>query len=113
MNRAVQSLLFFGLTICGACLAQARVWTIDGKTKVEGEFSGIMGDIVFLSQADGDQMKVHLASLSPEDQAFIAKGERATSSVVTTSAPSPSSDTSAYANFSEPQPIDMAPGGSK
>jgi serine protease Do len=115
MNRAVRSLLFFSLAVCSACLANARAWTIDGKTKVEGEFSGIMGDIVFLSQADGESLKVHLASLSAEDQAFITKGERATSSVVTSSAPPPSSGASgyAYANFSELQPIDMAPGGSK
>jgi len=115
MNRAVRSLLFFSLAVCGTCVANARVWTIDGKTKVEGEFSGIMGDIVFLSQANGDQLKFHLASLSAQDQAFIKSGEQATTSVVTSSAPPESSGNTgyAYADFSEPQPIDMAPGGSK
>src|SRR5271163_3111751 len=108
MNRTIQSLLSFGLAVCSACLANARVWTIDGKTKAEGEFSGIMGDIVFLSQADGEQLKVHLDSLSAEDQAFIKNGERATTSVVAASAPSPSKDNNGAANtdFSESPPID-------
>ncbi|HEV8073501.1 MAG TPA: hypothetical protein VGP21_05150, partial [Opitutaceae bacterium] len=103
------------MAVYGACLANARIWTIDGKTKVEGEFSGQMGDIVFLSQPNGDQLKFHLASLSPEDQAFIRKGEQVTTLVVTSSAPPSSSGTSgsAYADFSELQPIDMAPAGSK
>jgi serine protease Do len=107
MNQIIRNMLLLGLAVCSACLANARVWTIDGKTKVAGEFSGIMGDIVFLSQANGESLKVHLASLSAEDQAFITKGERATSSVVT-STQVPSSDA-----FSGAQPIDMAPGGSK
>ncbi len=112
MNKAIRSFLLFSLA---ACVANARVWTIDGKTKVEGEFSGIMGDIVFLSQANGDQLKFHLASLSAGDQAFIKNGEQATTSVVTSSAPPESSGNTgyAYADFSEPQPIDMTPGGSK
>jgi serine protease Do len=115
MNRAIRSLLFFSLAACSAFVAKARIWTIDGKTKVEGEFSGIMGDIVFLSQANGDDLKVHLASLSAEDRAFIKNGERATTSVVSSSAPPPSTGTTgyAYADFSEPQPLDMAPAGSK
>ena len=115
MNRAIRSLLFFSLAACSAFVAKARIWTIDGKTKVEGEFSGIMGDIVFLSQANGDDLKVHLASLSAEDRAFIKNGERATTSVVSSSAPPPSKGASRHADadFSEPQPIDMAPGGSK
>jgi serine protease Do len=115
MNQALRRLFFLSLAVCGACLANARVWTIDGKTKVEGEFTGIIGDIVFVGQADGTQLKFHLASLSAEDQAFIRKGEQATTSVVTSSTPPPSSGASgyAYADFSEPQPLDMAPGGSK
>jgi len=115
MGQIIRSLLLLGLAVGSACLADARVWTIDGKTKVEGEFSGIMGDIVFLSQADGNTQKVPLASLSVEDQAFIRKGEQATTSVVASSASPPSTGASgyAYADFSEPQPIDMASGGSK
>jgi len=115
MNRAVRSLLFFGLAVCSAYLASARVWTIDGKTKVEAEFSGIMGDIVFLTQPNGDNLKVHLASLSAKDQTFIKNGEDATTSVVTSSAPPESSGNSVAtdADYSEPQPVDMAPGGSK
>src|SRR5579862_5862257 len=89
MKKTVQSLMFFGLVVCGACLANAREWTIDGTTKVEADFSGIIGDIVFLSKADGSRQKVRLASLSAEDRAFIQNREQATTSVVTASPASP------------------------
>jgi S1-C subfamily serine protease len=115
MNRSVRSFFFFSVAVCAAWVANARVWTIDGNTKVEGEFSGIMGDIVFLSQANGGQLKFHLSSFSAEDQAFIRNGAQATPSVITSSAPPSSAGTTGYADadVSKPQPIDMAPGGSK
>jgi len=87
INQLARSLLFFGLAVCGACLANAREWTIDSTTKVEAEFSGIIGDTVFLSKGDGTEQKVPLASLSAKDQAFIKGSEQTTSSVVTASAP--------------------------
>ncbi len=68
-------------------LASAREWTIDGTTKVEAEFSGIIGDTVFLSKADGSRQKVPLASLSAEDQVFIKNREESTTSVVAASPP--------------------------
>jgi thiol-disulfide isomerase/thioredoxin len=79
--------LLFGMVVCGACLGNAREWTINGTTKVEADFSGIIGDIVFLSKPDGSRQKVHLASLSAEDQAFIQNREQATTSIVTASPP--------------------------
>src|ERR1019366_2897612 len=57
--------------------------------KVEADFSGIIGDIVFLSKPDGSQQKVHLASLSAEDRAFIQNREQATTSVVSAVAAPP------------------------
>jgi protein disulfide-isomerase len=83
MNKTIRLFLLFGLVVCGACLGNAREWTIGGTTKVEADFSGIIGDIVFLSKPDGSRQKVHLASLSAEDQAFIQNREQATTSVVT------------------------------
>jgi thiol-disulfide isomerase/thioredoxin len=103
MKKTLQSLLIFGLVVCRACLANAREWTIDGTTKVEAEFSGIISDIVFLSKPDGSRQQVHLASLSAEDQAFIQNREQATTSVVTASPPPPTthhaSGNSAIANL--------------
>jgi len=90
MKKVIHGFLIFGLMVCGTCLANAREWTIDGTTKVEADFSGIIGDVVFLNKADGSRQKVHLASLSAEDQVFIQNREQATTSVVTAS-PSPSS----------------------
>jgi thioredoxin-related protein len=87
MKKAIRHLLLFGLVVCGAGLANAREWTINGTTKVEADFSGIIGDIVFLSKPDGSQQKVHLASLSAEDQAFIQNRENATTSVVAAAPP--------------------------
>ncbi|HWZ95255.1 MAG TPA: thioredoxin family protein [Opitutaceae bacterium] len=87
MKKAIRSLLVFGLVVCGAGLANAREWTIDGTTKVTADFSGIIGDVVFLNKADGSRQKVHLASLSAEDQTFIQNREDATTSVVTASPP--------------------------
>jgi thioredoxin-related protein len=88
MKKTIRRLLVFGLVVCGVDLANAHEWTIDGTTKVEADFSGIIGDVVFLSKPDGSQQKVRLASLSTEDQAFIQNREDATTSVVTAS-PSP------------------------
>jgi thioredoxin-related protein len=85
MNKAIRSFLLLGLVVCVACQANAREWTINGTTKVEADFSGIIGDIVFLSKADGSRQKVHLASLSAEDQAFIQNREQSTTSIVTAS----------------------------
>jgi thioredoxin-related protein len=87
MKKTIQSLLVFGLVVFGAGLANAREWTIDGTTKVEADFSGIIGDIVFLNKADGSRQKVHLASLSAEDQAFIQNREESTTSVVAAASP--------------------------
>jgi thioredoxin-related protein len=87
MKKPIRRLLVFGLVVCGAGLANAHEWTIDGTTKVEADFSGIIGDVVFLSKPDGSQEKVHLTSLSAEDQAFIQNRENATTSVVTASPP--------------------------
>jgi|HubBroStandDraft_6_1064221.scaffolds.fasta_scaffold280939_2 thiol-disulfide isomerase/thioredoxin len=97
MKQITQSFLLFGLVVCGAGLANAHEWTIDGTTKVEAEFSGIIGDTVFLSKADGSEQKVSLASLSADDQAFIKDREQATTSVVTASPPPPTAHhTSGY-----------------
>jgi thiol-disulfide isomerase/thioredoxin len=97
VNKLVRGFLLLGLFVCGACLANAREWTIDGATKVEAEFSGIIGDIVFLSKPDGSQQKVHLASLSAEDRAFIQNREQATTSVVAaTPSPATAHHSSAY-----------------
>jgi thioredoxin-related protein len=85
--KTIRGLLVFGLVVCGAGLANAHEWTIDGSTKVEADFSGIIGDVVFLSKPDGSRQKVHLASLSAEDRAFIQNREDATTSVVTASPP--------------------------
>jgi thioredoxin-related protein len=82
MKKAIQSLFIFGLVVCSACLANAHEWTIDSTTKVEADFSGIIGDVVFLNKADGSRQKVHLASLSDEDRAFIKSRENNTTSVV-------------------------------
>ena len=87
MKNTLRSLLIFGLVVCGAGPANAREWTIDGTAKVEADFSGIIGDVVFLNKADGSRLKVHLAALSAEDQAFIQNREQATTSVVTASPP--------------------------
>jgi thioredoxin-related protein len=87
MNKTIRLFLLFGLVVCGACLADAHEWTINGTTKVEADFSGIIGDIVFLTKPDGSRQKVHLASLSAEDQAFIQNREQATTSIVTASPP--------------------------
>jgi thioredoxin-related protein len=87
MKKVIQGFLILGLVFFGVCLANAREWTIDGTTKVEADFSGIIGDVVFLSKADGSQQKVHLASLSADDQAFIQNREDATTSVVAASPP--------------------------
>jgi thiol-disulfide isomerase/thioredoxin len=89
MNQVVRSILLFGLSVCCAWPANAHEWTINGTTKVEAEFSGIIGDIVFLSRADGSQQKVPLSSLSAEDQAFIKDREQNTTSVVAASPPPP------------------------
>jgi thiol-disulfide isomerase/thioredoxin len=89
--------LVFGLVVCGVDLANAHEWTIDGTTKVEADFSGIIGDVVFLSKPDGSQQKVHLSSLSADDQAFIQNREDATTSVVSSSAaPSTAHKASGY-----------------
>ncbi len=85
--KTIRRLLVLGLMVCGAGLANAREWTINGTTKVEADFSGIIGDVVFLSKADGSRQKVHLASLSAEDQAFIQNREDATTSVVAAAPP--------------------------
>jgi thiol-disulfide isomerase/thioredoxin len=89
MRQIIQGFLFFGLIVSGACLANAHEWTIGGTTKVEAEFSGIIGDTVFLSKADGDRLKVPFASLSTDDQAFIKDLEQNTTSVVAASPPPP------------------------
>jgi serine protease Do len=107
LRRVVRELLIFGLTVGCACLADARTWTVDGATKVKAEFSGLMGDIVFLNEADGSVRKVHLSSLAPADQAFIKNGTSDTTSVVS------SSPSATFDGESDAQPIDMAPGGSK
>jgi thiol-disulfide isomerase/thioredoxin len=85
--KTIRGLLVFGLVVCGAGLTNAHEWTINGTTRVEADFSGIIGDIVFLSKPDGSRQKVHLASLSAEDQAFIQNREDATTSVVTAPPP--------------------------
>jgi thioredoxin-related protein len=85
--KTIRGLLVFGLVVCSAGLANAREWTINGTTKVEADFSGIIGDVVFLSKADGSRQKVHLASLSAEDRAFIQNREDATTSVVAAAPP--------------------------
>jgi thiol-disulfide isomerase/thioredoxin len=90
MNKTIRGFFLFGLVVCGAGLASAHEWTIDGTTKVEAEFSGIIGDTVFLSKADGSEQKVSLASLSAEDRAFIIDREQTTTSVVSASPPPPS-----------------------
>jgi thiol-disulfide isomerase/thioredoxin len=87
MKKTIQGFLLLGLVVYGSCLANAREWTIDGTTKVEADFSGIIGDVVFLGKPDGSQQKVLLASLSAEDQSFIQNREQATTSVVTASPP--------------------------
>jgi nucleoredoxin len=92
VNKTVRSFLLIGLVFCGTCLANAHEWTIDGTTKVEAEFSGIIGDVVFLSKADGSEQKVPLASLSAEDVAYIKNREEATTSVVSATPP-PSTST--------------------
>ncbi|HTQ31473.1 MAG TPA: trypsin-like peptidase domain-containing protein [Opitutaceae bacterium] len=96
-----------------ACLADARVWTIDGKTKVEAEFGGMIGDVVFLRQTNGNQLKFNLASLSAADQAYIKNRARGDTSVVPSSPSDSSESQHAYVSFDEAQPIDMAPGGSR
>jgi thioredoxin-related protein len=83
--KTIRGLLVFGWVICGAGLANAHEWTINGSTRVEADFSGIIGDVVFLSKPDGSRQKVHLMSLSAEDRAFIQNREEATTSVVASS----------------------------
>jgi thiol-disulfide isomerase/thioredoxin len=96
MNKRIRSFLLLGLVVYGTCLANAHEWTINGTTKVEAEFSGIIGDVVFLSKADGNRQKVHLTSLSAEDRAFIQNREQATTSVV--AAAPPPADTTHHAS---------------
>ncbi|HTB79663.1 MAG TPA: thioredoxin-like domain-containing protein [Opitutaceae bacterium] len=87
MKKASQKLIICTVLLWNACLTRAHEWTIDGKTKLEAEFGGSMGDIVFLHKPDGSQVKCALASLSAEDRAFIKECERNNSSVVATVAP--------------------------
>jgi thiol-disulfide isomerase/thioredoxin len=89
-KKLLQRFLLLGLVVCGVGPASAREWTINGTTKITAEFSGIIGDIVFLGKADGSEQKVPLASLSAADQAFIVNREQATTSVVSVSPPPPS-----------------------
>jgi nucleoredoxin len=82
MKKAVPKLIVCTMLLWNACLTQAHEWTIDGKTKLEAEFGGSMGDIVFLHKPDGSQVKYALASLSEEDRAFIKECEHNNSLVV-------------------------------
>ncbi|MDE3084810.1 MAG: hypothetical protein KGJ37_06300, partial [Verrucomicrobiota bacterium] len=66
MTQIFRKALALGIIVCIACTLRAREWTIDGTVKIEAEFSGSIGNTVFLRKADGSQVKCPLASLSAE-----------------------------------------------
>jgi len=51
--------------------ASARVWTSLRGSTVDAEMVRMEGDMVILRKPDGNQMRIRIADLIPEDQAFI------------------------------------------
>jgi thiol-disulfide isomerase/thioredoxin len=78
-NAMKTKLMVLGLTmIAGLAWVEARTWTQaeTGRT-LEGEYRGLEGDELTVIRTNGTALKMSLASLSDEDQAYVAEQAKA------------------------------------
>lgn len=76
--KICSTLLFFALSILAPSFSHARPWTsLDGKT-VEAEFIKTDGKNITIRRNDGRVFTIELATLSPDDQEFVAQQAKGT-----------------------------------
>jgi outer membrane protein assembly factor BamB len=80
MNNTMKAALLTLLTITTPLLAEIRSWKdVTGQHEVKAELVGVQGGTVTLKREDGRIVKLQLAQLSKEDQAFLGAGSAGSS----------------------------------